>query len=290
MPDVKGSPVHQNLDEAVVSGFGDEWSRFDQKALSESDLQEMFNGYFRIFPWERIGADAVGFDAGCGSGRWARLVAPRVGKLICVDASPRALSVARENLASTGNCEFHVASVSEMPIPDHSADFGYSLGVLHHVPDTAGAIRSCVARLKPDAPFLIYLYYAFDNRPLWFRIVWRVSEPVRYVLSRLPHAFRYALSQVIAGIVYWPLARIARLLERSGASVDSFPLSHYRNRSFYVMRTDALDRFGTRLEQRFTRAQIERMLTDAGLTEIRFSDRAPYWCAVGIRSAETPGR
>jgi len=46
------------------------------------------------------------------------------------------------------------------------------------------------------------------------------------------------------------------------------------------MRTDAYDRLCTRLEQRFTQAQIEQMLT-AGFDEIHFSDNVPYWCAVG---------
>ena len=49
------------------------------------------------------------------------------------------------------------------------------------------------------------------------------------------------------------------------------------------MRTDSRDRFGTPLELRFTRVQIERMLLDAGLRDIVFSDGEPYWCAVGFR-------
>jgi hypothetical protein len=47
------------------------------------------------------------------------------------------------------------------------------------------------------------------------------------------------------------------------------------------MRTDALDRFGTRLERRFTREEIRSMMHAAGLDEIAFSERDPYWCAVG---------
>jgi hypothetical protein len=47
------------------------------------------------------------------------------------------------------------------------------------------------------------------------------------------------------------------------------------------MRTDAYDRFCTRLEQRFTRQQIEQMLAGAGFGDIGFSDEVPYWCAVG---------
>ena len=46
------------------------------------------------------------------------------------------------------------------------------------------------------------------------------------------------------------------------------------------------DRFGTRLEQRFTRAQIRQMMEQAGFERITFSDSPPYWCADGYRSAE----
>jgi hypothetical protein len=83
--------------------------------------------------------------------------------------------------------------------------------------------------------------------------------------------------------VYFPLARTAKVLERAGLDVSLVPLSAYRDRSFYTMRTDALDRFGTRLEQRFTRAEMRQMMEDAGLTDVRFHDGVPFWCAVGIK-------
>jgi hypothetical protein len=105
--------------------------------------------------------------------------------------------------------------------------------------------------------------------------LWRIA------ISALPPPVRLVISQIIAVTVYWPLARLARLVELAGFSPSSIPLESYRNRDFYVMRTDAYDRFCTRLEQRFTRAQIERMLIDAGFEKIRFSDSVPYWCAVG---------
>ena len=68
-----------------------------------------------------------------------------------------------------------------------------------------------------------------------------------------------------------------------GLSTSSIPLEAYRHRSFYVMRTDAYDRFCTRLEQRFTRKQIEQMLEAAGFERIRFSEDVPFWCAVGFK-------
>lgn len=277
------SPTLSNFDEAVVEGFGEEWTAFDQSSLSSDELQAIFNDYFKIFPWADLPDKAVGFDAGCGSGRWARYVAPRVGKLFCVDASAQALNVARKNIGHFSQCTFVHASVDAMPIENDAMDFGYSLGVLHHIPDPAAGIRACVKKLKIGAPFLIYLYYAFDNRPLWFRALWRISDAMRRTISRLPFVLRRGVAEMIALCVYWPLARTALLLEKLGLPYASFPLSAYRHRSLYVMRNDALDRFGTQLEFRFTRTQMVATLRDAGLEDIRVHEGSPYWCMVGRR-------
>jgi len=47
------------------------------------------------------------------------------------------------------------------------------------------------------------------------------------------------------------------------------------------MKTDARDRFGTPLEQRFSRSRIAEMMEKAGLEVIEFSDNASCWCALG---------
>lgn len=275
----------RNVDLQTVTGFGREWSRFPQGAeLPPSDHLAMFTSYFALFPWHTLPPDSVGMDIGCGSGRWAMLVAPRVGHLHLVDPSPEALDVAQRNLGGHKNVTFHLASVADLPVHDRSLDFAYALGVLHHVPDTAAAIQSVARKLKAGAPFLVYLYYAFDNRPAWYRGLWRLSDLLRRGISRSPPGVQRALTGCIAAAIYWPLARSAALFARLGVPTGSWPLSAYGERSFYVMRTDAHDRFCTPLEKRFTRGEIETMLTQAGFDNIRFSDRAPYWCAVATKT------
>jgi len=271
----------KNIDPLTVKGFGDEWKRFDQSGLKAEDKYKIFEAYFSIFPWNLIKADSVGFDLGCGSGRWASIVAPRVGILHCIDPSD-AIEVARRNLSENKNCLFHRVSVDDIPFKNKQMDFGYSLGVLHHIPNTMNALKVCVKKLKPGAPFLLYLYYAFDNRPPWFRFLWRVSDIFRRFTSSMPYTLRYLASQIIAILIYFPFARTAKYLEKIGFDVASFPLSFYRDRGFYVMKTDALDRFGTRLEQRFTKLQIVEMMKKSGLENIQFNNGPPYWCAIGF--------
>jgi hypothetical protein len=118
-------------------------------------------------------------------------------------------------------------------------------------------------------------------------MVWHVSNWFRLVICRMPFSVRYGLSQVIAAVVYYPLARMSRILEKAAnINVENIPLSAYREKSFYNMRTCALDRFGTRLEKRFTAQQIQDMMERTGLRQITFSQSGPYWCAVGRKLAE----
>jgi SAM-dependent methyltransferase len=270
-----------NIDRATVRDFGREWQRFDQSAAPADEQAQLAEEYFAVFPWTNLPPDARGFDAGCGSGRWAAMVAPRVGHLHCVDASADALEVARRRLGALANVSFAEASIDAMPLADGSMDFGYSLGVLHHLPDPAAGLAACVGKLKRGAPMLVYIYYAFDTRPSWFRALWRASDLLRQALAGLPFRLKAAITDLIAALVYWPLARSARFVERMGGDVTHWPLAAYRSLSFYSMRTDALDRFGTRLEHRMTRAEIAATMEAAGLCDIRFSEGTPFWCAVG---------
>ena len=271
-----------NIDVDTVKSFGDEWTRHNQSSLPRMEAERIFTAYFQIFPWDSLPANPEGFDMGCGSGRWARFVAPRVHRLHCIDPSD-AILVARRNLQEFANVEFHRGSVDVPGLSPSSQDFGYSLGVLHHVPDTAAAVKSCAELLKPGAPLLLYLYYDFDNRARWFRALWRASDYVRRVVVRLSPWAKSMVTDAIALTVYLPLAKMSRVLEAVGVDVSHIPLSAYRRSSWYTMRTDSRDRFGTPLERRFTREQIIRMMSDAGLENVAIGEAEPYWCAIGTR-------
>jgi hypothetical protein len=110
-----------------------------------------------------------------------------------------------------------------------------------------------------------------------------MTDAARRLISRTPFYLRKLVSDVLALAIYWPLACVARTAEALGKRVDDWPLSYYRGKGLYTMRTDALDRFGTVLEQRFSRAEIRAMMEQAGLENVRFSDDPPYWCAIGFK-------
>ena len=182
-----------------------------------------------------------------------------------------------KNLSEFSNVNFINASVGDDALEEESQDFGYCLGVLHHVPNTLAGIKSCAIPLKQNAPFLIYLYYDFENRSFLFKWIWKLSDLLRRFVSVLPSKAKVVLAAIIALIIYLPLARFSLVVEKLGFNVRGIPLSYYRHRHYYFMRTDALDRFGTRLEKRFSRQDITSMMTEAGFKEIQFSNNRPFW-------------
>ncbi len=99
----------------------------------------------------------------------------------------------------------------------------------------------------------------------------------------MPHPLRYAVSQILAADGLFSAGADDEIAGKNGFNVDKIPLSQYRNNSFYTMQTDALDRFGTRLEKRFTKEEIKKMMENCGLENINFSRNDHFWTAVGYK-------
>lgn len=272
-----------NKCDQVVEHFGREWTSFTNEERPKEDLDKEFNGYFEIFPWDKINKASEGFDAGCGNGRWAAYIAPKVGKLNCVEPSI-AIDVARAKLKDFSNVSFYQTTISAMSIQDNSQDFAYCLGVLHYVPDPLMEMQACVNKLKPGAPLLVYMFYNFENRPWWFRLVWKCSDIFRKTICQLPYSVKRCITDPIALLVYWPLAQISLILEKLGFNVNNIPLSSHRKGSFYNMRNVAINRFGPSLERRFSKLEIMNMMRKCGLDNISFGKNPDVnWCAIAYK-------
>ena len=266
----------------VINDFGDEWGFFKQ--TNKKELKRVFNQYFHIFPWDLINEKSTGFDMGCGSGRWAQFVASKVGTLNCIEPSKSAIKVAMENLKYHKNCEFKCSTISQTNLKDNSQDFGYCLGVLHHVENTLDDLKRCTSLLKKGSPFLLYLYYKFDNRPIWFKFIALTVNKFRQIISKFPFAIKLPICILIGILIYFPLAKLTWFLETINLNTKNIPLRDYKNKSIYYMLTDALDRFGTKLEKRYTKEEIIIMMKESNLEKISFSDREPFWVALGYKS------
>ncbi len=266
---------------SVVRSFDDEWQRFSR--VGGVELEQMFRQYFDLIDADSFGSSAVVLDAGCGAGRWAYEVARRGPRVIAVDLG-FSVEIAARNTSELGRVACVQADLLDLPLVPE-IDWAYSLGVIHHVDRPLETLRRVVDTTKAGAKTLIYVYYALDQRGPLFRALFGAVDLARRVTSRSPRPLTRLFSDLVALAVYWPLARLSLALERMGVSkaAAAVPLSWYAHRSFRVMRNDSLDRFGTTLERRYTRAETIELLRSAGLDAPVISSEPPYWHGVGVR-------
>jgi SAM-dependent methyltransferase len=271
----------QNLDQQVIDSFGQEWAAFDY-AESETDdaLDSQFLAYCTPIDLTQFNSkSSVAADFGAGSGRWASRLLPHFSLVYALEPSGGANKVLTNKFSKESRMTILQETVGANSIPAGSLDLAMSLGVLHHIPDTGLAIRDVASKIKSGGSFLCYLYYKLENKPVFYRGLFWASNSLRWVISRLPYAMRRLIAKIIAGAIYYPLARTSKLLGNKGKDVSNFPLHHYANMPFVMLQNDALDRFGTRLELRFSKKEITTMLDNAGfdLSTLRFSDVEPFW-------------
>tara|TARA_B110000046_G_scaffold173155_1_gene195517 strand:+ start:2491 stop:3399 length:909 start_codon:yes stop_codon:yes gene_type:complete len=272
-----------NLDQNTVDSFGEEWLKFN--AFSPEEIKIAGSQYFDIIGEKILNKDTVVLDLGCGSGRWTKYIAKKVKLVEAVDPSSAICSAVKLNEGEV-NVRVTQASVSNIPFNDESFDFVVCLGVLHHIPNTQQALTDVVKKIKKNGSILLYLYYNLDNRGRLYMLIFKISTTLRLVISKLPKSLKKFSCDIIAFFVYVPLVLLTRILQRIFSQkkwIQKIPLSYYSDKSFNIIRNDALDRFGTPLEQRFSKMQITKMMKSAGLKNIEFSNNEPYWHMLGTK-------
>ena len=271
---IKDSELNSDL--LTVESFGDEWEKFN--IFSDDEIYNAGEQYFDIVSHDILNKDTIALDAGCGSGRWSRFIAPKVKFIEAIDPS-KSIFYAKNNNFDTRNIRFSHAGIENIPFKNESFDFIFSLGVLHHIPNTEKALLELFKKLKKGGSILLYLYYSLDNRSTFYKLLFKPINFLRKIISKLPKIIKFLICDLIAFSVYVPLKFISKLFKffLRNNFYKNIPLYYYHDKSLNIIRNDSLDRFGTPLEQRFSKSEIKEMLIKVGAKEILFSDLEPYW-------------
>ena len=160
--DVASFVTHDlNADWKTVESFGDEWNRF--ASFTDEETRRAGDQYFDIVTREMASDSTVALDIGCGTGRWSKYLSPRVRFVEALDPG-EAVRAAVPYTAPCGNVRITQAGYGSLPFAAASFDFVFSLGVVHHVPETGKAIAEAASMLKDGGWLLLYVYYSLDNR------------------------------------------------------------------------------------------------------------------------------
>ena len=271
----------ENLDQGVIDSFGHEWATFDYgEAETTEALNAQFDSYCAPVDLSQFDPEnSIAGDFGAGSGRWASRLIPYFSLVYALEPSDGANEVLKNKFSDEAKILVLQETVGANSIPLASLDFAMSLGVLHHIPDTSLAIKDVSLKIKPGGLFLCYLYYSLENKPTFYKLIFKGVNVVRKIISVLPQKIKHFVTSAIAALVYWPLARFSKVMNTFGVNTSNIPLHHYADMPFVMLANDALDRFGTSLEQRFNKEEITEMLrlADFDISTLQFSEVEPFW-------------
>ena len=219
--------------------------------------------YFSDVPFDRLG-NGVGLDAGCGNGRFAAFLAPRLQALVALDGSV-AVAAAARNLRPFSNVAVIRGDLRSPPLQPHAFDFICCIGVLHHFIDPEQGLTA-LARLLVPGGLLLTFVYSRPSKGTVRSFVVGGTAALRRVTVPLPRAMIRALSSVIAPFLYAALVVPGRVAERLGLSrVERLPLSMYRRLPLRTLRESIFDVLSAPLERRYTWPEIEPWFVRAGL-------------------------
>lgn len=266
---------------AVINSFGEEWNRFDQERFLPSDeRRSQFLRYFNTPHFKILKSlkKVNAIDIGAGSGRWSSEIIHHleIERLTLVEPSS-AFKLLKKIFSNNNKVSLINESIEDLLIKNkklrESFDLVYCFGVLHHTSSISKGFSEICKFAKPGGIIFCYLYYNLDNRPIFYKLIYSLSILPRIFISRLPSFLKNCLCDLIAIFIYLPFVNLARLFPKN----KSIPLNSYADRSFFSIRTDSRDRFGTRVERRISKIEIKKLCLKNGLEDIQFSEDYPYW-------------
>lgn len=256
-------------DLGVQASFGKEWETYSNLM---NEHAEEFHQYFDLVNLNELKTERV-CDLGCGMGRWSYFLAPLCRELVLVDFSD-AIFYARKNLEAFEHCLFFMGDIRNLPFRKKFSDICICLGVLHHLPDSTIEMVRRLSRYADN--HLVYLYYAIESRPFYFRYLFGLVDLLRRAACRLrSQRLRLVLNLLLVTLLYYPMIVLGKVAElfKLGKYVPLF--ESYAGKSFKRISQDCYDRFFTGIEKRFTKEEI-RQLGDT-YSQIIISEGMPYW-------------
>lgn len=270
---------------ATRDSFGFEWLRYEVTGFEENE--RFFRRHTGLDPAELAGKRVL--DAGCGMGRFLEVAASAGAEVVGLDLS-RAVERARRETRHGERAQFVQGDILNPPFAPESFDVVFSIGVLHHTPDTRRAFRALVPLLKPGGRIAIWVYRTFQpevavapyKRAFAF-LAQLASDGTRLVTTRLPHRVLHYLcyAAVPLGALHRAIAR-HRVLKYLLWPLLLPPVSIHPD--WKVRVCDTFDWLSPRFQWKHTTREVAGWFAEAGLEEIR-SPGGPVSVS-GVKPAE----
>lgn len=261
----------RNKHASTRESFGFEWLRY--KVTGYEENARFFRRATGMTPGAVKGKRVL--DAGCGMGRFLEIAASWGGEVVGVDLS---LAVERAWAESAHKDRVHIiqGDIMNPPLKPQSFDLAYSIGVMHHTPDTRTAFQSTAALVRHGGRIAIWVYRSFRpevpvgwHKRSFARCQEWASDGTRAVTVRLPH---HVLHWMCYAAV--PLGWLRRIADRSvllkytiGWPFLLLPISSHAE--WRVRLCDTFDWLSPRFQWKHTSDEVRTWFREAGFECIR---------------------
>ena len=254
-PVIRGIPRFVNS-ELYVENFGFEWNmhaRTQLDSASSDESERTFRAKTGFTPEELRGRLVL--DVGCGMGRFSDVVSRWGGTVVGIDLS-QAVEAAQRNVGRRENVNVAQADIFELPFRDETFDFIFSIGVLHHTPNTKAAFDRLPRLLRKDGKIAIWLYKSYSP------FQWRFADFYRRFTPRMPKRTLYAISHVAVPLYFIYKIPILGLFLRWVLPTSSHPKADWR-----VL--DTFDWYSPKYQWKHSYEEVFPWFEENGLTSIR---------------------
>jgi len=247
-----------------------QWTTFD--VARDTEDEAVFRAKTGLSPDEISGKRVL--DAGCGGGRYARIAARFGAQVYAVDLS-QAVERAAELLREFPNAHVIQADLTSLPFPRDFFDAVYSIGVLHHTPDTRASMRAVLRHLAPGGTLSIWLYRR------WRPALELVNRIERAFTTRLPLRRMMQLARALEplGAAKLRLQQSpSALLRRLGVVLNALTIGVSMHPAPEQRICDTFDWYTPEFQWHHTDDEVRRWLQEDGLKEIEnLSDKPDYF-------------
>ncbi len=250
---VRGGVPRFVSDDGYTSSFSLEWTKHRTTQLDGrrgGESERTFIAKTGLRPEDVAGKLVL--DAGCGMGRFADVVSRWGGWVVGVDLS-HSVDAAAANLGERDGSAIVQADIFRLPFAPATFDIGYSIGVLHHTPDSAAAFRALAPLVKPGGALAVWVY---PENPLY-----AITDLYRRLTTRLPKRWLYALSHTAIPL-YW----LHRLPGIGKLTRPLLPTRLHPNRAWRVL--DTFDWYAPTYQSKHTYPEVAGWFQSSGYTAI----------------------
>lgn len=244
-PIVKGVP--RLAGESYVESFGRQWNRYDV-ARPEEDAA-VFRVKTGIDP-ETLRGKLV-LDAGCGGGRYARLLGEHGARVVGVDLSA-AVEKAATLCAGYPDVAIVQADLLDLPLADASFDVAFSIGVMHHSPDPRRAFAQVARKVKPGGRLAVWLYRKNVAPQEW------INTAARAITTRMPSRVLEPLCAAAGVLGSVPVLR--KTLNK---------VANFSNHPDWTLRVcDNFDWYAPKYQSHHTVKELSRWFAEEGFADV----------------------